>query len=198
MKKLLCALAAAAVALCGCSYTKSIADAFTASPEASSEALSSREPENPSKPDENPFPEAEINTAILTVPGFEEMPAEALMGVKSYGDGSRMKWMEVNALPDPWPERVQPVETEKPYFIVIPRFVGSAIKVQSVEYNKASMQYEPGETLYAETNIPDGYGLIVNNLVDGYVLDKIVTVTYKGYSASYDFSEELSGVFAVK
>lgn len=107
-------------------------------------------------------PEAEqsiLNSAMEQIAGGEKLrdSQTGLFLLREYPSG--MKWMEANRLENL--ERGTPTADEGTYFLLIPKYIGSAVKVQRMEWNEKD--FVPTKTLYHNKSTPDSYALVLTN-----------------------------------
>lgn len=178
MKKLIMFLVAAAMLMSACGNGGKT-DGSSSSNSQGNSGSSVSEPEGSES-----TPDAVENSAFKIIDGFEDMPDDAILGVKYYYYD--MRWMEANKLPHL--DRYTPMEPENHYFMVVPRYAGASVKVQTVRFDEKSKEFVAGEVTYQKDNIPDGYALIINDLTEAGGPKKLVTVSYDGREGSCDFT----------
>lgn len=135
-----------------------------------------------------------VNSAISTIAGADRLLNETdnnLFLLKEYGTATAD---EVNQI-----ENLVIGTTEEEsgeyytYFLLVPKYTGSTIKLERVEWDDETSDVKPTETAYEINETPDNYGLIIASNEPEALPNLRVTVSYGTESYSYVFSYDGKG-----
>lgn len=134
--------------------------------------------------------EGQINSALTFIPEVEQLSdTKGIFLLKRYGYD--MGWMEANQIANL--ERGTSTSERGVYFLVVPKFVGSTIEVQSLIWDETNLKLVTDGTVYRKELTPDNFGVIITNGEPEGIPNLQVTVTYGQEQGSYVFSYDGRG-----
>lgn len=148
---------------------------------------------NSSSTDNNSISQQQqLNNALHIIPEGNKMldtNDQNIFLLKSYEYD--MKWMEVNQIKNL--DRGTELTTNQEYFLLIPKYSGTKIEVNEVEWDNNTMSLIPTKTLYTNNATLDDYGLILTSIEPDGIPSLSVTVTYEDKQYTYYFQADGKG-----